>query len=99
MYEHLYDFLVKYEILYTFQFGFHAQHSINDALVSLTEAIKNSSGNIRFCCLIFFDLQKAFDTISCDMLSMKLEYYGIRATSLEWFKSYLSCKKQYVSLN
>ena len=45
MYEHLYKYLEKQEILYTLQFGFRASHSINHALVSLTEAIKNSLDN------------------------------------------------------
>ena len=30
---------------------------------------------------------------------MKLEHYGIRGTSLDWFESYLSDRKQYVSVN
>ena len=45
MYERLYKFLEKHEILYSLQFGFRASHSINHALVSLTEAIKNSLDN------------------------------------------------------
>ena len=42
MYQHLHKFLEKHEILYPLQFGFCANRSINHALVSLTEAIKNS---------------------------------------------------------
>ena len=57
MYERLYIFLEKYEVLYSLQFGFHANHSINHALVSLTEAIKNSLDNKKFGCGIFIDLQ------------------------------------------
>ena len=99
MYERLYNFLVKHEILHELQFGFRANHSINHALVSLKEAIKNSLDNRRFSCGIFIDLQKAFDTVNHNILSMKLEYYGIRGTALDWFKSYLSDRKQYVSVN
>ena len=99
MYERLYKFLEKHEILYSLQFGFRASHSISHALVSLTEAIKSSLDNRKFGCGIFIDLQKAFDTVNHDILSMKLEHYGIRGTARDWFKSYLSDRKQYVSLN
>ena len=33
------------------------------------------------------------------ILLTKLEHYGIRGTSLDWFKSYLNNRKQYVYLN
>ena len=99
MYERLYKYLEKQEILYTLQFGFRASHSINHALVSLTEAIKNSLDNRKFGCGIFIDLQKAFDTVNHEVLLTKLEHYGIRGTVLDWFKSYLTDRKQCVSVN
>ena len=99
MYESLHNFLVKHEILYELQFGFRARHSINHALVSLTEAIKNSLDNRKFGCGIFIDLQKAFDTVNHNILWMRLEHYRIRGTTLDWFKSCLSDRKQYVSVN
>ena len=45
------------------------------------------------------DLQKAFDTVDHEILLSKLDYYGIRVISNIWFKSYLSNRKQFVSIN
>ena len=45
------------------------------------------------------DLQKAFDTFDHEILLPKLDYYGIQGISNIWFKSYLSNRKQFVSIN
>ena len=99
MYKRLYRFLEIHKALYSLQFGFQENHSIDHALVSLTEAVRNTLDNRRFGCGIFIDLQKAFDTVNHKILLLKLEHYGIRGCALEWFRSYLSERKQYVSVN
>ena len=45
------------------------------------------------------DLQKAFDTVDHQILLAKLSRYGICGVSNDWFKSYLSNRSQYVSIN
>ena len=99
MYRRLYKFLEIHKVLYSLQFGFQENHSIDHALVSLTEAIRNTLDNKRLGCGIFIDLQKAFDTVNYRILLSKMEHYGIRRCALEWFKSYLSNRKQYFFVN
>ena len=47
----------------------------------------------------FVDLQKAFDTVERDIILSKLEHYDVRGIVNDWFKSYLSNRKQIVSIN
>ena len=99
MYRRLYRFLEIHKVLYSLQFGFQENHSIDHALVSLIEAVRNTLDNKRFGCGIFIDLQKAFDTVNHAILLSKLEHYGVRGCALEWFRSYQSDRNQYVSVN
>ena len=68
-------------------------------MVSLTEDIRLALDNNEIACRVFIDLQKAFDTVSHDMLLHKLNHYGIRGRANDWFRSYLSNRKQFVSIN
>ena len=67
--------------------------------MQITEKIKESIDKGKFGYGIFIDLRKAFDTVNHDILLLKLEHYGIRDNMLNWFKPYLSNRKQYVFLN
>ena len=48
---------------------------------------------------MFLDLKKAFDTVNFEILLGKMKNYGFRGVPLEWFKNYLTNRKQFVFIN
>ena len=59
------------------------------SLIELVEKIRNCMRNKNYGCGIFIDLKKAFNTVNHNILIQKLEHYGVRDTTLNWFRSYL----------
>ena len=99
MYKRVYNFITENNIIYDLKFGFRQKFSISLALINLTENIKQALDKGYIGCSLFVNLQKIFDTVDYEILLSKLDYYGIRGISNNWFKSYLSNRKQFVSIN
>ena len=45
------------------------------------------------------DLKKAFDMVDNNILLEKLDYYGIRGFTKNWFELYLNNQKQFLTFN
>jgi hypothetical protein len=99
IYTRMYNFLDSNNLIYERQFGFRSKHSTTHALISTTEWIKSCIDKGSFVGGIFIDLQKAFDTVNHDILCEKLLYYGFRGNSQLLIKSFLTNRKQFVSIN
>ena len=69
------------------------------AIVDMYDRISKSIDDGEYAVGVFIDLSKAFDTLDHNVLIAKLEYYGVRGISLEWFRNYLYNRKQCVYLN
>ena len=65
----------------------------------MIESIWKALDDGQFACRIFIALQKAFDTVSHDMLVGKLNHYGTRGISNDWFRPNLNGRTQFVSIN
>ena len=98
VFSRVYKFLEDHKCIYNLQFGFRSKHSINHALIDITESIRQTLDNKGIACGVFVDLQKAFDTVNHTILAHKLNHYGIRGVANDWFSSYLSNRSQFVSI-
>ena len=99
MYMRVYSFLHKFSVLYQYQFGFRQHHSTSLALVELCDSLYSHLDQHEVVVGMYFDLQKAFDTVDHKILLEKLYNCGIRGIVHDWFQNYLSNRKQFVSIN
>ena len=99
MYKRLINFINKHNILFNRQFGFRSGNSTDHAILCILDKIQSAIESGLFSCGVFLDLSKVFDTVNHSILLDKLEHYGIRGIVREWFSSYLSNRKQFVSIN
>ena len=96
---HLVNFLNKYNLLYSFQSGFRANHSCQTALTVLLDRWIKAIDYGNLVGVIFLDLAKAFDLIDHEILIKKLKMYQFSYNALLWFTSYLSNRSQVVSVS
>ena len=97
MYNRIVEFIDKFSLLHDNQFGFRKSRSTSMALNVLVDKYHQALQDKKYMVGLFVDLSRAFDTLSHDILIEKLSKYGIRGTALDWIRSYLSNRKQFVS--
>ncbi len=98
MYKHVFNHLMRNDSLYKYQSGFLPGHSTVYQLIEMYYSILSPLNDRFITSLIFCDISKAFDRVWIRGLLLKLERYGIKGKTLSWFRSYLSGRRQRVTL-
>ena len=99
IYDQVYGYLTKNNLISSQQSGFRSVHS---TVIALLEATNNWAFNIdkgSVNAVVFLDLKKAFDTVDLTILLSKLFEYGIRGIAYEWVRSYLVNRNQQCFVN
>ena len=99
IHKRLNSFLEHNDIFYSSQFGFRDNHSTTHALIEMTDQIKEACDCGLYASGVYLDLKKTFDTVNHKILLWKLNHYGIRDITNDWFKSFLVNRTQYINVN
>ena len=91
----LVSFLERIDILYCYQL----LYSTVLALIDIKNHIKRLLDEKNYVISIFIDFKKAFDTVDHEILLYKLECYGFRGLVNDFFRSYLTNRRQYTVIN
>ena len=92
------SFIEHFNVLSDNQYGFRNNRSTSLAVIELLENVTNAIDAKQHTIGIFIDLKKAFDTIDHSLLLREMEHYGIRGTLLNWIRSCLTNRKQFVQI-
>ena len=99
VYNRMLEYIEKYNIFSSIQFGFRKKMGTETALVEFTDFIHNGLTKKHNVGSIFMDLSKAFDVMDHSILKIKLEHYGFRGKFLDFLMSFLMQRKYYVHVN
>ena len=98
MHARVLEFLDSNESLFESQYGFRPGMSCEHALLNAQNKILHSLNSKKIALLLLLDYSKAFDVIEHPIMLKKLRHYGIKGVALKWFESYLSGRRQFVTI-
>lgn len=98
VFKHLYNHFLENSILTPFQSGFTPGDSSVNQLTYLYNTLCQALDSGKEVRVIFCDISKAFDRVWHAGLVHKLKAAGITGSLLDWFRNYLSNRKQRVVL-
>ena len=95
----LLDYLKENDLLDSRQSAYRPDHSVETLLTDLTDHSlrQMDAGNIT--AVVLLDMSSAFDTVDHPILIQRLRSSGVAGLALQWFKSYITGRSQYVKVN
>ena len=83
-----------------YQSAYRGFHSTETALLKVQDDVMRSLDSGKVVMLVLLDLSAAFDTVSHQKLLQRLNVtFGVSGLALDWFKSYLSDRRQCVHID
>ena len=99
VFKYVHNFLNDYNLITDCQSGFRPGDSTINQLLNITNDLGRAIDSGREVRIVFCDISKAFDRVWHKGLIHKLINIGLDGKVIEWFKNYLTDRKQKVIIN
>ena len=94
LYNQIYDYFTRKQLLSKHQFGFRPFHSTTTTLLDCTNEWYVNMDRGLYNLVVLLDLRKAFDTVNHGILLKKLQMYGFETRALNFMCDYLRKRTQ-----
>ncbi len=88
----------RHQILSEFQHGFRSNHSCETQVLLTAHDLAGAYKRKKQVDMVVLDFTKAFDKVPHERLLHKLDHYGIRDSTHQWIRSFLTMRSQSVVL-
>lgn len=95
---HIRKYISKYNIIGPSQHGFTPKRSTSTAVLVLSQILNTALHNNNIAVVVYLDIKKAFDAVNHAKLLSKLYNYGFRGRIHDLLTSYLSDRRQCVTI-
>ena len=89
-------FMTSHNLLCDYQYGFRNKSQTNHVIQYMMNYVTEHGALTQPVAATFIDLSKAFDCLQYDKLFEKMKYLGFHKNTINWFRSYLSNRRQMV---
>ena len=94
LYNQIFDYFTKKDLLSKHQFGFRPFHSTATTLLGCRNEWYVNMDRGLYNLIVFLDLKKAFDTVNHTLLLHKLQMYGFKTKVINFMRNYLTNRTQ-----
>lgn len=98
IHEQMIDYLLRNGLISSHQHGFLVKHSTCSQLLETVNDWSIALKNCNIVDIVYFDIAKAFDTVSHVKLIYKLQAYGVHGSLLSLIANFLDGRSQRVKL-